>query len=322
MYKSFRTLTAAGLLISLFGCSLFSRHDQAKNEKAAEEVKSKKEDDFKIVLNSKPVATDKSTPNMTTAPEAEPGPGPDRGPAPGTNSSSENSSSAQPSTLKWSYSGETGPDHWGDLDPAFAMCKNGELQSPIDLIYKKPKKKKEVLLDYRPSLTRLTKSELTLRVEFSKSNAMMIDGKSFELKEAIFHTPSEHNLSGKSFDGEIQLFHKLPTGEIGIAAVFLKKGGKTNSALATLLSKVPQNFNETVEVLDTMVDPAQFLPKSRTFYQYVGSLSFPPCAEGVTWVVFNTPISISDEQFEKIKGYADQNARPVQVKKAHQVFNY
>lgn len=294
MNSQLKSLFASSLLF--VACSAPQNHDSA-----AQKAEEKKEEDFKIVLNSKPTPESQAPAASAAAPAVATPP-------------------AAP-TLKWSYSGDIGPSHWPQLDAQYTLCGTGETQSPIDLKWKKPVPKQTIKTDYQPSLWRVMANDLSLKIEFSKSNFLTVNGKAFELQDALFHVPAEHTIAGKSYDGEIELIHRSTTGEIAIVSVLLRKGANELPQLTTVLDKVGAK-NQMVEVTDTMLDPSKWLPTAKTHYQYSGSLTFPPCTEGVWRIVYNTALSISDAQFEKLSQFGKDNARPVQTLKAHKVENF
>lgn len=315
MNRQLKSLIATSLLFA--ACTAPQNHDGAGSKN-----KTEKDEDFKIVLNSKPQSESgqgtqqKSDSAQADSSAAQPNPS-----TPPTSTEAVKPSVNAAPALKWSYTGALGPEFWGDLDSQYSACKSGETQSPIDLKWKKPSQKKMIKVDYQPSLWRVVANDLSLKVEFSKSNFMTVDGKAYELQDALFHVPGEHTIAGKSYDGEIELIHRSTTGEIAILSVMLRKGGGELAQLNSILEKVGAK-NQVVEVTDTMLDPSKWLPKSSTFYQYQGSLTFPPCTEGVLRVVYNTALHLSDTQFEKLSVMGNSNARPVQTLKAHKVLNF
>lgn len=304
MKRNFILLASSTLLLS--GCSLFQRKTESAQGSATTEIKAepakatdKQNEEYQIVLKGAPQKSE-GTPSAQAAP-----------PAPSTTPQ-----------LKWSYSGPTSPLFWGDLDSMYGICKTGKRQSPIDLRFKKPTSKKDIKMSYQPSLWRVSFNGLTVRVELSKGNTMSLNGLNYELKEIIFHTPSEHTLSGRTQDGEIQFFHRAATGEIAVVSSFLKKSEYDSSTLQSILDKAPLAMGPAIEVTDSKIDPSQLLPKLKTHYEYTGSLSFPPCSEGIQWVVFNTPIAVSEAQLSNLEGRLKDNNRPVQPLNDREVQNY
>ena len=92
----------------------------------------------------------------------------------------------------WSYEGETGPEHWGDLDPSFIACKNGKQQSPIQYIefskVKKSNQAKNIQLHYGQTLLSLTNSGHSIQasIRSGPSNKLVINGKEYKLGSVSF----------------------------------------------------------------------------------------------------------------------------------------
>lgn len=220
----------------------------------------------------------------------------------------------------WSYEGVSAPEYWGDLKPEYITCKEGKEQSPVDLVYKKPKTNGRIITSYGPTNVRVIDTGRTIQVNFDPGNSVDIRGQKYELLQAQFHSSSEHTLSGNRLPMELQLLHRSEGGEMAILGVILIEGA-SHSLIESLWQNLPIQKGMEKD-LNFKINPEDFLPKSRTYYTYQGSLTSPPCTEGVNWNVFNTPVTLSKEQIVSFRGIYPMNARPVQPLNGRKTVNY
>ncbi len=220
----------------------------------------------------------------------------------------------------WSYEGEHGPTHWGKFDGA-TLCEEGKEQSPVDLKWKKPASKRKVNFQYQSKLNFKTLDNgHTIQANFPSGNFVQIDGQKFELVQLHFHAHSEHSLSKKYFPLEMHLVHKNADGKLAVVGVLFEEG-KENPELNKIWASIPEKKNEEKEANEQIV-LLELIPKVHTHYHYMGSLTTPPCSEGVNWNVLNTPISISSSQLAMFtKRYAN-NYRPIQTPNFRKPANY
>lgn len=211
----------------------------------------------------------------------------------------------------WTYSGEAGPDHWGDLDPAFSACKAGRAQSPIDLKWKKPKGQHSLHTEYQSSPLKIIDNGHTIQVNFAPGSHAKIGGHKYDLAQVHFHATSEHLVSSKSFPLEAHLVHKDKNGKLAVIGVFFTEGAP-HPTLAKIWSNLPKDKGKEIAIDGAELDPNTLLPASRTHYNYKGSLTTPPCSEGVNWNVLNTPLEASAEQISTFQQLYGGNNRPVQ----------
>jgi carbonic anhydrase len=220
----------------------------------------------------------------------------------------------------WSYEGETGPEHWGDLKPEFIQCKEGKEQSPVDLIYKKPLSDRPLEIHYQPTAATIVDTGHTIQVNFAAGNVLQVDGKTYTLTNAVFHTASEHTISGNRLPLEIQLNHQADDGSMAVLAVIMIDGS-SHPVIEALWQNMPIQ-KETEKELNFKIDPSDLIPKTRTYYHYMGSLTTPPCTEGVSWNVFNTPLTLSAEQIKSFRALYPSNNRPAQPLNGRTTTNY
>lgn len=212
------------------------------------------------------------------------------------------------------YFGDIGPVHWGDLDMAWETCSSGEIQSPVDFrrFPHHPRHRRQLSIDYGTTTGKIFNNGHTIEVETEGNNTLTLDGVPYELVQFHFHTASEHRVKGRGFDMELHLVHQSADGANAVIGVFLKRG-LSSGTLAPIFENLPDDIN-VHRPLDTPFNPATFLPRSRAHYCYVGSLTTPPCTEGVQWIVMTEPVTVSDEDMAQFTERIHFNARFIQRK--------
>ena len=214
----------------------------------------------------------------------------------------------------WSYQGAKGPEHWGDLDPDYAACKNGKEQSPIDIQTTQKAKLPALRFAYKNGPLNIINNGYTaVRVDYSPGNGnfLIVDGKRYELTQFHFHRPSEEHIHGKPYDMVIHLMHRASDGNVVGVAVLLK-AGEANAAIARLWEHMPTVAGKDHLIAGVEIDPANLLPKDAGYYMYKGSQTAPPCTEDVTWFVLKTPVDVSVEQINAFAKLYPHDVRPVQ----------
>lgn len=228
---------------------------------------------------------------------------------------------APPILTGWGYEGINGPETWGDLKPEYLLCRSGKKQSPVDLKWAKPKGGGDISFQYRPEPLKVMDTGYTVEIGLSGSSAATLHGKNYSLHHVQFRTSSEHALSGNLLPMEAQFFHKSSDGDLAAVSVILIQG-KENAALKDVFEAVPKMKGVVTEKPEIMFDPGKLLPDRLTHYHYVGSLTTPPCTEGVSWFVLNTPVEISKEQILQFRKLYTKNNRPLQPLNGRKVVNY
>ncbi|BCD59699.1 MULTISPECIES: carbonic anhydrase [unclassified Nitratiruptor] len=214
----------------------------------------------------------------------------------------------------WSYSGQEGPQHWGEIDPKFRMCALGVNQSPIDMNRFVDAKLPSLKITYAGIAKEVVYNGHTIKVTTLGKNEVVIDGKPFVLQQFHFHTPSENKINGKQFPMEAHFVHKSKDGEYLVIALMFKEGAK-NSALQKILNDLQPEVGQK-RMLKEMFNPGDFFPRKLDYYRYDGSFTTPPCTEGVRWIVLKRPVQASKEQIAKMHEIMHNNNRPVQPLKA------
>lgn len=234
--------------------------------------------------------------------------------------------------IKWGYKGHLSPAHWGALDPQFALCAIGKEQSPINITKKIIKTTNGLKTHYAVAPMTIVKDGITdLRI--GKQHTVILDGHSVQLnfseetakeianfKQADyrllqfhFHTPSETQLNGRSFPLEVHFVHQGEEGKLLVIAVLVTTGAE-NPLLKKILAHLPAEIGEEITIRGETVNPSELLPmKPNRYYTFPGSLTTPPCTEGVEWVVLANTVSASPAQIQALRKAVDGvNARPVQ----------
>lgn len=210
----------------------------------------------------------------------------------------------------WTYEGEGGPENWGELSADFRVCSLGLQQTPIDLSGGIRAETGAVQPMFQQMPLTVLNNGHTIQVNCAPGSRSQISGRSFDLLQFHFHHPSEHLLSGRSFELELHFVHKSAEGQLAVLGIFIRPGAE-NAALAPIWGAMPRQAGAPVSPGVT-IDPAALLPADRRYFRYMGSLTTPPCSEGVLWTVFATPIEASVEQIWQFAELFPVNARPVQ----------
>ncbi len=210
----------------------------------------------------------------------------------------------------WAYGGATGPEHWGDLKPEFATCSSGSRQSPIDIRAGVRVDLEPIVFDYRASAFRVLDNGHTIEVRVGGGNSIEVQGRRFDLVQFHFHRPSEERIDGRQFDMVAHLVHRDPEGRLAVVAVLLDRGS-AHPLVQSVWNHLPLDKNDEVAA-SPLLDLSHLLPADRRYYAFMGSLTTPPCTEGVLWLVMQQPVPIAIEQVNVFSRLYPMNARPVQ----------
>lgn len=220
-------------------------------------------------------------------------------------------------TAHWAYSGKEGPENWAKLSPEFGACA-GRNQTPINLTGFIEADLKPIKITYQAGGNEILNNGHTVQVNYAAGSSITVDGIQFDLKQFHFHVPSENHINGKSYPMEAHLVHSDKDGNLAVVALMFKEGAE-NKVLAKIWSLMPENAGEKI-ALPSLYNVAQLLPSNKSYYFFNGSLTTPPCTEGVRWLVLKTPVSVSKEQVEAFAHVIHHpNNRPVQPVNARPV---
>ena len=214
--------------------------------------------------------------------------------------------------VHWGYDGEGAPFLWGDLKGEYKLCGIGKHQSPIDISTVTITDLPNIEFNYQPSPLAISNNGHTIKVSYAPGSYITVAGKQYDLLQFHFHAPSEHTIGGKAYDMVAHLVHQAADGQLGVIGVVFKAGDTMNNTIAKLWSNMPEKIGMTNSVPDVMINAADLLPKDFTYFNYSGSLTTPPCSEGVNWMVMATPLPISTAQVEQFTNIFPLSTRPVQ----------
>ena len=213
-------------------------------------------------------------------------------------------------TTHWEYSGEAGPAKWASLTPEYGQCA-GSNQSPVNLTGMVEAKLAPLQFHYQTGGKTLVNNGHTIQVNYAPGSTLELDGMRFELKQFHCHAPSENLIEGKSYPLEGHLVHANDRGELAVVAVMFEPG-RANAALSLAWQVLPAKAGES-HGLKEPVSAEQLLPAKRDYYRFSGSLTTPPCSEGVRWLVMKEPVQVSQAQIDAFKAVMHHpNNRPVQ----------
>lgn len=228
----------------------------------------------------------------------------------------ETSHASEGKITHWGYEGANNPTEWGKLNPEFATCAVGEHQSPIDIhsVEINPVHQKSVSanmeFNYQPTPLTVANTGHNVQVNYTDGSSVKIGGREYKLSQFHFHTPSEHTLNGEAYAMEAHLVHQDQNGEYAVVSLLIEPGTE-NKQLKNIWDNIPETGNVKA-VSNATINVADLLPESTSNYHYIGSLTTPPCSEGVNWYVLREPIQASPEQIEQFTEFYSVNARPTQ----------
>lgn len=217
--------------------------------------------------------------------------------------------------VDWGYEVKNGPDVWGKLSPEYSLCSVGMHQSPIDLVNPTPTELPAITFNYQPTSLEIRHTGHTIEVGYPAGSDvgswLEVDGTRYQLLQFHFHTPSEHTVAGELFDMEMHLVHKSEEGTLAVLGVLIEKGSE-NAAFNPIWAHLPTVPGEAKRVESVTFNVEDLLPSARNTYRYEGSLTTPPCSEGVNWFVLTTPIEMAETQISAFAAIIHRNNRPVQ----------
>lgn len=223
---------------------------------------------------------------------------------------------------EWSYSGDTAPKAWGKLDPAYILCMKGKQQSPINIADPSLTSKSVLVFHYKPILIYQNRSHKNIyfRTRLSDPGYLTLDKERYNLIGFHFHAPSEHTIAGKHYPKELHFVHENSRKQTLVVAVFIEEG-KENKVLEDFIDEAVTKIQNGTGHKLSIFNPAKLLLQPEKHYQYTGSLTTPPCSEGVTWILLATPIQDSAENLKFFKtNIIDDNSRDIQGSNKHLIY--
>jgi carbonic anhydrase len=222
--------------------------------------------------------------------------------------------------VHWGYVGKAGPEHWADLSPDFALCRDGLEQSPIDLTGAVPiedagierRLGTEVLtFEQRARVMDLVDNGHTIQVTNDVPMALDMGDTHYEMVQFHFHAPSEHTIGGEHAPLEVHFVHKSAAGQLAVVGVLVVEGDH-DPIWDPILDALPSGPGDSRYIEGLELDMRELRPPPERYYRYRGSLTTPPCSEGVEWIVLAETRQISPEQMAQITSHLPNNSRPVQ----------
>ena len=210
----------------------------------------------------------------------------------------------------WGYQDHNGPACWASLDIKFACCGNGVEQSPIDFVDWQVEELPPVRFDYGPASASVENTGHSIEVKPETEHGITLVDKQFRLIQFHFHHRSEHLFGGRQYPMELHLVHATEAGHLAVVGVAIVEGDECD-ALAPVWTNMPETADGPRE-LDEMVDLRRLVPDTGVFFRYQGSLTTPPCTEGVRWLIARETIDLSADQIAKFARLFPNNFRPVQ----------
>ncbi len=210
----------------------------------------------------------------------------------------------------WGYSGETGPEHWADADAKNYFCREGKNQSPVNLTHFVEADLATLDFQYQTQATEILNNGHTIQINMADGSLLGVDGLTLPVQQFHFHSPSENHIDGESFAMEAHIVHGDDKGNFAVVAVMFREGDE-NSALTPIWANMPTQVGEHRAMEN--VDLLGLLPENKDYYRFTGSLTTPPCSEGLRWLVMKNVVTASKaqiEQFQKVMHHS--NNRPLQ----------
>lgn len=211
----------------------------------------------------------------------------------------------------WEYEGSAGPDAWGSLSAEYSACGEGRAQSPIDLGVAVATDSPDLVVDYRSGAVTIVDNGHTVQANVDEAESTVaVDGDVYSLTQMHFHAPSEHTIDGEFAAAEVHFVHKSDAGDLAVIGVLLMETSERNEAWAAYTDAADSADSEGVAAV---IDWPALLPDDAATIRYSGSLTTPPCSEGVRWMVMATPVQVAAEQVAALTAIHSGNHRPVQA---------
>ena len=218
---------------------------------------------------------------------------------------------AEEHTSHWGYKGQEKPENWGKLSPEYSTCENGKNQSPINIDHVLKTQHENLTFSFETGKQEIVNNGHTIQVNVTGNNQLILDEQIFTLQQFHFHTPSENTIKGKHYPMEAHFVYKNKAGELTVVALMFNSG-EANSEIEKAWQQMPTEVNNKT-ILNKAVDINTLFPKTLDYYRFSGSLTTPPCTEGVRWIVLEQATTASDEQIQKFHSIMHHdNNRPVQ----------
>jgi carbonic anhydrase len=218
----------------------------------------------------------------------------------------------------WAYEGREGAENWGKLNSSYAACSIGHTQSPIDIKDAKKADLPVLKFDYHAVPLSIIDNGHTIQVYYPAGSTLTVGEKTYTLKQFHFHHPSEEHVNGKGFHLVAHLVHADADGRLAVVAVLFELGS-ANSLIDTLWKNIPSEKEKSQDIPSVSIQVYNLLPNDLGYFTYAGSLTTPPCSEGVSWYVLRSPATVSPQQVAAFAKMYTMNARPIQPTKGREI---
>lgn len=212
----------------------------------------------------------------------------------------------------WAYEGKLGAANWGKLDEDYAVCADGKRQSPIDIRGAIRADLPALRIAYQPVPLAIVDDGHGIQVNATGGGMITVEGEEFELQSLRFHRPGEEMVNGKRAAMSVLFEHRAKSGRIAMLSVPLQEGKQEHKLIRTLWTALPLEQGRANAPAGIRIDPGYLIPSKREFFTYSGSLTTPPCTEGVLWLVMKHPMHLTKEQVDDFARIYKNNSRPIQ----------
>ena len=220
--------------------------------------------------------------------------------------------------VHWGYFGSIGPENWARLCHEYRLCGEGTEQSPVNITGNTQVHADPIVFSYGGAATAARNNGHTVYLDYGPGDSIEIGGQSYELQGIHYHSPAEHLLDGESFAAELHLVHQDASGNLAVVGL-LFRAGEPSPIIQGLIDAAP-DAGASVELHDGPASSG-YVPDILDYYGYSGSLTTPPCTEGVRWIVMQSVGTVSREQASRLQEMVGgPNNRPVQPIGGRQIF--
>ena len=220
-------------------------------------------------------------------------------------------SSSADSSAHWGYQGQHGPEYWGLMKPEFVLCRTGRTQSPINVNGTNQTGLLGLRVNYVSSPVEVVNNGHTIQLNYKRHGSMKIKGKKYSLLQVHFHSPSENHIKGNGYPMEAHFVHKSNDGELAVIGVMFSLGTE-NRMVSEIWEYMPKKAGTKNSDPKRHINPSYLLPTNLSLYHWKGSLTTPPCSEGVQWFLLKNPVTVSKKQVREFVNLMGNNNRPIQ----------
>jgi len=211
----------------------------------------------------------------------------------------------------WGYEGHEGPEHWQDLDPAWAVCAAGQQQSPINLTQALEAEFAPAEIDWAEETAGVVVDNgHTVQVSVENAGGLTLGDTHYALLQFHFHAASEHTINGRQAPMEVHFVHQSAAGDLAVIGVMVERGDALTT-LGSVWAAMPADADATPGIA-ARIHLNEFLPADRDAFRYQGSLTTPPCSEIVSWTVLTHPVTATPQQIEAFQTRHPDSFRPLQ----------